>query len=148
MATGLIETLPVHTTCGVRDCTKRYAAKGMCLMHYKRKKRSGTLEASKRDHHAKSYTREYRAWLYMKARCFNPRTHAYEHYGGRGITVYEPWTDNFTAFLDYIGPKPSRQHSLDRIDVDGNYEPGNVRWATKAEQMNNTRRNLSYKVVS
>lgn len=64
----------------------------------------------------------------------------YEHYGGRGITVCERWRESYPAFLADVGRKPSPQHSLDRIDNDGHYEPGNVRWATAKQQANNRRK--------
>lgn len=84
-------------------------------------------------------TPEYRAWAAMKARCFNPRIRNFRNHGGRGITVCAEWRDDFDAFLAHVGRKPSPRHSLDRIDNDGNYEPGNVRWATALEQRHNRR---------
>lgn len=81
----------------------------------------------------------YRCWQEMKKRCENPRHHAYGDYGGRGIKVCEIWQD-FAQFLADMGPRPSLAHSLDRYpNVNGNYEPGNVRWATDLEQANNKR---------
>ncbi len=81
---------------------------------------------------------EYSAWVSMKNRCLNPRAHNYRRYGGRGITICREWIDNFAAFFAYVGPRPSAQHSIDRFpDNNGNYEPGNVRWATAKEQTNN-----------
>lgn len=77
----------------------------------------------------------------MWARCRNPKHPSYHNYGARGISVYEAWQD-VAVFLAHIGPRPSPLHSLDRIDNNGNYEPGNVRWATASTQMNNIRRNL------
>lgn len=72
-------------------------------------------------------------------RCCNPKHPAYKNYGGRGISVFKEWIDDPIKFADYIGPRPSNKHSLDRINNDGNYEPGNVRWATDEEQSNNRR---------
>ena len=82
-----------------------------------------------------TYSPEYLAWSSMLSRCRDPRR---IHYAGRGIAVCERW-QKFENFLADVGRRPSAQHSLDRIDVNGNYEPGNVRWATRTEQMNNTR---------
>jgi hypothetical protein len=71
-----------------------------------------------------------------KQRCRNPKTKAYKYYGARGIEVRFA---NFKEFYQHVGPRPSPKHSLDRIDSDGHYEPGNVRWATMEEQVNNRR---------
>lgn len=75
----------------------------------------------------------------MKSRCFNKNGKSYKDYGGRGISVCEEWIKDPTAFLLYMGPKPSTKHSIDRINNNGNYEPGNVRWATSKEQAANKR---------
>lgn len=85
-------------------------------------------------------TPEYMAWTAMKQRCQNPRHRDYASYGGRGITVCPEWRASFESFFTCIGPRPGRGYSLDRIDNDGNYEPGNVRWATLSEQNRNQRR--------
>lgn len=90
--------------------------------------------------HGMSSTPEYKAWSSMIYRCTNPNSSAYQHYGGRGIEVYEGWKTNFQEFYDYIGPKPSPEYTLDRIDTDGNYEPGNVQWASKSWQTKDQRR--------
>lgn len=82
---------------------------------------------------------EYRAWAAMKSRCSNPKEKCSAYYLGRGITVCEEWKASFSAFLEHIGPRPSAKHSLDRIDNDGHYEPGNVRWVTQREQLLNRR---------
>jgi hypothetical protein len=79
----------------------------------------------------------YAAWAAMRQRCQNPAHHGYANYGGRGITVCERWRD-FGAFLADMGERPEGL-TLDRIDNDGNYEPGNCRWATALEQRHNQR---------
>jgi hypothetical protein len=84
-----------------------------------------------------NFTAEYRAWCAMKTRCTNRKTRLYHRYGGRGIRVCQEWVDSYEAFLAHVGRRPSAKHSLDRIDNDGHYEPGNVRWATKKQQGRN-----------
>jgi hypothetical protein len=97
-------------------------------------------ERKNRLRHASSFTSEYRSYYGMKGRCGNPNHYEYKRYGGRGIKVCDRWLESYENFINDIGPKPSPKHSLDRIDVDGNYEPGNVRWATPKEQRINQRR--------
>ena len=83
-------------------------------------------------------TAEYRCWVAMHTRCTNPKQRAWKHYGGRGIRVCERW-NSFENFLADMGRKPTSQHSIDRIDVNGNYEPLNCRWATPVQQVRNRR---------
>lgn len=89
--------------------------------------------------HGMSKTPEYLAWNQMIQRCTNKNLRNYSDYGGRGIKVCDEWKVSFSAFYQHIGPRPSADHSLDRIDNDGNYEPGNVRWATDRQQRDNSR---------
>jgi hypothetical protein len=81
----------------------------------------------------------YMRWQAMKTRCYNPNGKDWRNYGGRGISVCQEWLDSFEAFRDHIGPMPTPKHTVDRINTNGNYEPGNVRWATQSEQMSNRR---------
>lgn len=90
-------------------------------------------------------TPEYRAWKQMRRRCSDPRAPRWSRYGGRGIRVCKQWDENFEAFLAHVGRKPSPQHTIDRIDSDGDYAPGNCRWATSEEQ--NFSRNYTWKVL-
>jgi hypothetical protein len=86
----------------------------------------------------------YRAWTAMKTRCYNPDHKVYRYHGALGVTVSPLWIDNFAAFHAYIGEPPTLEHTVDRIDPWGRYEPGNVRWATWAEQAMNKRKTASY----
>lgn len=89
--------------------------------------------------HGYSGTPEYVTWIEIKNRCFNPRKTGYAAYGGSGITVCPEWKHSFLAFLKDMGPKPSPQHTIDRINPLGNYERSNCRWATYKEQCENRR---------
>lgn len=90
---------------------------------------------------------EYEAWCGLKKRCFNPRTKAFADYGGRGITVCDRWRASFDAFLADMGPKPSPQHSIDRIDADGPYSPENCRWADRETQSKNKRNTVKVELA-
>ena len=85
-------------------------------------------------------SKEYRAWMAMNARCYNPNYSQYHDYGGRGITVCDKWRYSFPAFFEDVGPAPSSKYSIDRKDNDGNYTPDNVKWSTHSEQMRNRRK--------
>lgn len=95
--------------------------------------------------HGQSSSPLYKVWRSIIDRCTNKNLDCFVRYGGRGITVCEEWKNNFEAFRDYVSNLPhfgEAGYSLDRINNDGNYEPGNVRWATKKEQANNKRNTI------
>lgn len=91
--------------------------------------------------HGQSKTRLYKTWRSMVRRVTEPTYPDYPHYGGRGISVCDQWRVSFEAFARDMGPTYSEGLTLDRIDNDGNYEPGNCRWATAIEQARNKRTN-------
>lgn len=88
--------------------------------------------------HGMTKTPIYTVWANMKRRCYGVNASHYSDYGGRGIKVCDEWKNSFEAFYKYVGDRPKGM-TLDRIDVNGNYEPGNVRWATQQQQVENRR---------
>lgn len=130
------------------DCGNEVRVK-VCYLRRGKTKSCGCLKVESirdRTTHGKSKdeTRSstgYSTWTSIKARCFNPKNTFYHNYGGRGITMCFQWRKSFEAFISYVGEKPSPKHSIDRINNDGNYEPGNVRWVTSKENCSNTRAN-------
>ena len=93
--------------------------------------------------HGGTGTPLFAAWGGIKQRCFNRDSAVWKDYGGRGITLHAPWIEDFAAFSayvrSYLGDRPSVEHTIDRIENDGHYAPGNLRWATKAQQAQNRR---------
>lgn len=89
-------------------------------------------------------TPEYMAWVNIRQRCANSKRADFARYGGRGISVSDEWMDSFDTFLKDMGPRPSPNHSIDRIDVNKGYCASNCRWATASEQANNKRNNRRF----
>ena len=97
--------------------------------------------------HRKAKSDEYKIWSGIKKRCYNVNSKAYFRYGGAGIVMCEEWKNSFRAFFRDVGPRPSKKHSIDRYpNQKGNYEPGNVRWATAKQQCRNRSSNQVFEI--
>lgn len=106
-----------------------------------RKGHTTTCGCSK-EHHGMSGSKEYMIWVSIIKRCCNPHDKDYERYGGRGITVCDEWRHSFEAFYKDMGARPDDCQTIDRINNNGNYEPGNCRWTTWKRQNRNTSRTI------
>jgi len=82
----------------------------------------------------------YGSYINMLKRCYEPNAKGYKNYGGRGISVCSRWRKSFENFIKDVGKRPGPEYSIDRIDNDGNYKPGNVKWSTRSEQNKNRRK--------
>ena len=121
------------------DCGSPAKVVGGCHLTSGKTKSCGCHRENLRKTHGLTRTPEHVAWQNMIARCERPSHPEYYRYGGRGIAVCDEWRQSFDAFIDYIGPRLSGNHVLDRINNNGNYEPDNVRWVTPNESSHNRR---------
>lgn len=134
--------------CCVDGCENPIRCKSMCKTHYSRMLRNGTTDALPRSGnknkgplhnryaHGKTGSRAYKSWSNMISRCENPKNKSYKDWGARGIKVCDKWRSSFQRFLDDMG-EPGHGMTLERLDVDGNYEPRNCVWASRLDQARN-----------
>lgn len=117
------------------DCGKDIVTRGSSLKSYKTK--SCGCDNKRSIKHGQHGSLEYHSWQCMKSRCLNKNDPRYEHYGKRGIKVYDQWINSFETFLKDMGKRPSKSYTLNRIDNNQNYNPTNCEWATAAQQARN-----------
>ena len=130
--------------CIAKECKKERRTKYYCHGHYERLKKHGSLLLNVplqiRSDYPSKYPYEYKIYRNIKARLFNPNNKAYKNYGGRGLKIDDSWRYNFKQFIDDIGPRPSKELTLDRIDNSLGYVKGNMRWTTRQVQAQNQRK--------
>lgn len=130
--------------CGtIKSCRADSLKEGSIVSCGCKKLAQDKINLTKHHTHKQSGTRLYYSWQDMKKRCYNEGNSRYDNYGGRGIKVCDEWKDNFTAFYQWaIANGYSEEKTIDRINVDGDYEPSNCRWADAKTQCNNRTSNI------
>ncbi len=125
--------------CKIHGCTDFHEGLGYCKKHYNKYKRHGDpYYIDTRDLHDMSKSKEYKSWQHAKERCSNTNRKDYHRYGGRGIIMCTEWVNSFNKFYKYMGDKPFIDSQIDRIDNDGDYEPGNCRWTDRTTNIRNS----------
>lgn len=135
-------------SCGRKECRPKMSLEGRMRISEASKRRLGEGASNYRHGGNVEHKNEYNSWRAMVARCYYPKYRRFDLYGGRGITVCDRWLgkSGFPNFLEDMGKKPTKQHSIDRIDSNGNYEPDNCKWSTQRQQMNNVKNNRLFTV--
>lgn len=127
------------------DCGNEIIVDGSSLRRNNGTKSCGCLKNESAAKHRMTDTKVYKTWLNIKQRCLNPNCECYKDYGARGIKIAPEWEDDFSAFYNFVSKLEhfgDKIYSLDRIDNDGDYCPGNVRWADNKIQARNKRNNI------
>jgi len=125
--------------CRIEWCERKSKTKNLCGTHYERLRRNGSPYALRIESHGMDGTKIYKCWASMKDRCCNKNSVNYKNYGARGISVCVKWRKSFTAFYKDMGDPPSTSHTIERLDVNGDYEPANCYWADFSTQAANKR---------